>query len=96
MSKTIEKEVYVYGMIYTPMGIWQLLSPEPEKNSLPFYLRNDAYRFHIIDEDVDGHDVETYLDIKGDFAVVLYPQLGKATVKFIVEDVDEVAVDSVS
>ena len=85
MDNVVSKEVYVYGRLYTSLGVWDLLEPEPQKKNLPFYLRNDAYRFHVIENFGQG-DTDTFVDVKGDFAVILNPQLIIRSIRVFEED----------
>lgn len=80
--KIVDVETYSYGVLYTSMGKWELLEPEPQKHNLPHYLRNDAYRFHVVND--DGFDSKA--DVLGSFVVILHPQLKSIIVKVVVDD----------
>lgn len=78
MNKIIEDKVTVYGVLYTPFGQFELLAPEPERNNLPYYLRDGAFSFYVLDDGFARHII-----VCGDFALVPYvPAHADVTAKF--------------
>jgi hypothetical protein len=80
--KIVEKQVDVYGILYTMNRVWNLIEPEPEKHTLPFYMREDTFRFHVI----DSRGFDNYLDVKGDFSVELFMVLEKSPAKYLEDE----------
>lgn len=90
MSKIQEEEVIIRGRLLTNFGEFHLLTLEPERNNLPWYLRDGAYSFYI--KDVDGYAKHIY--IKGEFAVIPYSGSDTEKVLFEIEEDENIKVES--
>jgi hypothetical protein len=88
--KIHEEEVTIYGRLLTPFGEFSLLALEPEKNNLPWYLRDGAYSFYIKDD--DGY--AKHIHIKGEFAIIPYSGTDKELVSFEIVEEENIKVDS--
>jgi len=80
--RQIQSTVISYGILYTTFGEFVLLSPEPERYNLPWYLRDGAFSFFVR----DGYGIARHLIVKGDFGISLYDVIRDVVVTFDLED----------
>lgn len=89
--KVHEEEKVVYGTLEISFGKYNLLSQFPNKQDVPWYLRDmNVLSFYIQDNDGFAKNVL----VRGEFIIKPVLEHPKTSVRFLIEDEENIKVES--